>query len=96
MSTQEHYDPSKPVCDNQADFNKAFHKALEHNNRENYKKSKPWMYVSVLLWVIFFVWALMLAMKVTPGPERQVHLVFAMIFSPVYVLSYYLGMMQQE
>ena len=92
----ENYDPSQPVCDNQDDFNHAFRKALEYNNKENYKKNKPWMYVSLVLWIIFFIWAIMLAMKMPQGPERVVHLVFAMVFSPLYVISYYLGAMNVE
>lgn len=95
-STRENYDPSQPVCDNQGDFNIAFRKALEHNTRETYKKSKPWLYVSLVLWVVFFVWAVMLGMQVPAGPNRILHLVFAMMFSPVYVISYYLMGMKEH
>ena len=91
--TQENYDPNKPVCDNQDDFNHAFRKAIKYNNQENMNKAKPWVYVYLVLWMIFFVWAVLLAMQVAPGPERVEHIVFAMVFSPVYVLAYYLGAM---
>lgn len=87
----EYYDPNKPVCDNQSDFNHAFRKALKHNNKENLKKARPWMYVYMVLWLIFLVWALMLAIQVPAGPERVEHLVFALVFGPAYVLAYYLG-----
>jgi len=91
MMEEEHYDPSKPVCDNQADFDIAFRKAITYNNKQSEKKAKPWMYVYLVLWLIFIVWALLLAMQVAPGHERIEHLVFAIVFSPVYVLAYYVG-----
>ena len=87
----EFYDPNKPVCDNQDDFNMAFRKAVKYNNKENIKKSKPWMYVYLVLWLIFFLWAIILALQVPEGSDRVKHLVFAIVFSPVYVLSYYLN-----
>lgn len=83
------------VCANQDDFNVAFRKAIKHNNKENIKKAKPWIYVYLTLWTIFFVWAILLAMQVPTGPQRVQHLVFAIVFGPVYVLSYYLGAQQQ-
>lgn len=91
----ENYDGMN-VCKNQDDFNVAFRKALKQNNKDAEKKAKPWMYVYAIVWLIFFVWALLLAMQVAPGPARIVHLVFAMIFSPVYVLAYYLGALGQD
>ena len=91
MLYQENYDPNMPVCDNQDDFNTAFHKAVKYNNKKFMHKMKPWMYVYTVLWAIFIVWAIMLVVKMPPGPEKIVHMVFAIIFSPVYVLAYYLS-----
>lgn len=93
---QEYYDPSKPVCNNQADFNIAFHKAIKQNNKDAMKKAKPWVVVSLTIWIIFFVWALILAMSLPSGAEKTVHLVFAMTFSPVYVLAHYLGLISEK
>jgi len=90
-SEYEFYDPNKPVCDNQSDFNQALRKAIKYNNKEDMKKARPWLYVYLVLYMIFVVWALLLAMKVPPGPERVEHLVFALVFGPAYVLAYYLG-----
>jgi len=92
---REGYDPNSNVCTNQDDFNEAFRKALKYNDKENMKKAKPWVYVYVVLWVIFFIWAIMLAMQVPPGPERIEHLIFAIVFSPAYVLAYYLGIINK-
>lgn len=80
------------VCKSQDDFNKAFREALKYNNKENWKKTKGWVYVYLVLWVVFFVWAIMLAMQVQDPKGRTVHLVLAIIAPPVYVLAYYLGM----
>ena len=93
---EENYDPNKPVCDNQDDFNMALRKALKYNEKQDMKKAKPWVAVYLVLWLIFFIWAIILAMKVAPGPERVEHLIFAMVFSPVYVLAHYLGVMKDN
>jgi hypothetical protein len=81
------------VCDNQADFNVAFRKALEANAKHQVKKLGNWIYLYVAIWAIFFVWAIILAMKMGQGPMRVLHLVLAILFSPVYVVSYYLCML---
>lgn len=87
----ENYDPNKPVCDNQSDFNEAFRKAIKENNKKNMKENRPWMIVYMVIWLIFLIWGVMLAMQVPQGPDRVSHLVFAIVFPPVYVLSYYLS-----
>lgn len=88
---KERYDPTKPVCGNQLDFNMAFKKAINYTNKENAKKARPWATVCAIIWLIFFFWALMLAMKIPAGPERVEHVLFALVFSPAYVLAHYLG-----
>lgn len=78
------------VCDNQDDFNVAFRKALKQNEKDDIKKAKGWIYVYLILWLVFLIWALMLAMQVSPGPNRVVHLFLALLFSPAYVVGSYL------
>lgn len=92
LPMNEGYDPNSSVCDNQDDFNIAFRKAIKYTNKEDVKKMGNWVYVYVILWAIFFVWAIILAMK-TRGNVRTIHLIFAIIASPVYVLAYYLNML---
>lgn len=90
----EKYDPAKPVCDNQGDFNVAFRKALRSNEKENMKKLGNWVYVYVLLWILFLFWAVCLALKCTKeGPERVLHVSLAILLGPVYIISYYLNQM---
>ncbi len=91
MPRSKTYDPSKPVCDNQDDFNMAIRKAIRHNNKENIEKAKPWLYTYSVIWMIFLIWSVVLVMKMAPNSDRVIHLVFAIVFSPAYVLSYYLG-----
>ena len=84
------------VCDSQDDFNVAVRKAVKFTEKENLKKNRTWIYVYMVLWVVFFVWAVLLAMKIETGPTKIIHLVFAMLCSPVYVVSYYLGMQETQ
>jgi len=79
------------VCANQDVFNNAFYEAVKQNRKQEMKEARPWSYVGVVIWMIFFIWGVTLAMQVAPGHERVEHLVFAMVFGPVYVLAYYLG-----
>ena len=90
----EHYDPGQNVCQNQDDYNQAFRNAIQYNNQQNINDAKPWMWVYFALYLIFFVWALMLAMRVPYGPERTLHLTLALVAAPAYVLAYYLGVMK--
>lgn len=87
MNVIEKYDPSKPVCNNQDDFNVAMREAI---NQIAVKDELPWMYVYSIVWFIFLFWALTLALKM-PKEQRLIHLIFAIMFSPVYILSYYLN-----
>lgn len=93
--TKENYDPNEPVCDNQQNFNIAFRKAIDYDIKQNMKSD--WYTVAIILYFIFTVWALILAIKNAPrGPDRTLHLVFAMVASPAYVLSYYLNSLSNQ
>lgn len=78
---------SKSICDSQDSFNVALRSGLKYNSDENLNEAKPWLYVYVVLWVIFLLWAMMLAMQVPAGSERVLHVVFAIVFSPIYVIA---------
>jgi hypothetical protein len=92
-SIKEGYDPSKPVCDTQDDFNIAIDKAIKYTQNKEIQKAKPWMYVYSILFITFFFWAIILAMRLPNSPNKIIHLVFAIVFSPIYVISYYISMM---
>jgi hypothetical protein len=79
------------VCANQDAFNQAFQQAVKYND----KKDRPKMWIRLVylgLYIVFIVWALLLASKVQNVDERKEHFLFALLFGPVYVLAYYLGM----
>ena len=78
------------VCQNQDTFNQSVNQAIKYVD----KKNMPSKTVQIIALVIFFVillWALMLASK--SGMDTTLHYVLAMVFSPVYILSYYLARM---
>jgi hypothetical protein len=91
----EGYDPNQSVCDNQADFNQALQAGIKYNKQQAVKQAGVWMWVYLIAYFIFFVWAIILALQVAPGAERTEHVVFAVVFGPIYVLSYYLGLLKQ-
>lgn len=76
------------VCQNQDTFNQSVRQAVKYME----KKDKPSKAVQLILLALFFVillWALLLASK--SGMDKTLHYVLAMLFSPVYILSYYLA-----
>lgn len=92
---REYYDENSNVCSNQNDFNMAFRKAIRYNEKQDVKKMGSWAVLYVIIWVVFFVWAIMLALKVDEPSQRVAHITFAMVFGPIYVIAYYVSNMQQ-
>jgi hypothetical protein len=81
------------VCQDQTSFNQAFNKAVKYVDKKNQPLPMAKMLTGLLV-LVFFVWALMLAMKVEGTSEQKlVHLVLAMVFSPLYVIAHYLNEM---
>ena len=81
---------SKNVCDTQNDFNHAFHDAVKYVDRKH--EPKVWVQlVGIGIVFILVIWALILAMRVSNGPEQKLHIVLAIIFAPAYIVSYYLN-----
>jgi hypothetical protein len=86
----------KNLCSTGKSFNVAVKKAVDEIDKKIEKNTKPWVYVYAVIWMIFFVWALILAMSLPKGPGRVVHLTLAMVFSPLYVLAYYFGALELD
>jgi len=77
------------VCQNQDTFNKSFHEAIKYVEKKN--EPRKWVQVVVfLLLVVLITWALLLSMKVSPS-QRTLHIVLALVFSPVYIIAHYLN-----
>jgi bacteriorhodopsin len=91
--SKEKYDANGNVCDSQDDFNQAFRAAIKYNNQQNMKGAWVWVYVG--LWAVFLIWGIILSMKVEDENERKLHMVFAIVASPAYVLAYYLSMLSK-
>ena len=79
------------ICHSQNDFNVAFEKAVKYTNNNYNRKLSPIQILTALVYVIIIVWALLLAMSVKDPNVKVIHLVFALIFPPVYIISYYVG-----
>jgi succinate-acetate transporter protein len=95
-NTQENYDPKSNVCTNQDDFNHALKSALKKIDKDNMKKEGSVMYLYLVPWLIFLLWALILAMRVPEGPNKVVHIILAVLFSPLYVIASLVGVAQQS
>lgn len=78
------------LCDNQDNFNDAFYKALKHSRKKDNKKMAIGTIMYMIIHLIFLFWGIMLALN-QPKEQQIVHLTLAIVFSPVYVLSYYLN-----
>jgi len=73
---------------------KAFASALKRASKYVRKEEEPSRSVKVAfiaMYVIVAVWALILALKIAPKDELVKHLALALIFPPVYIISYYLA-----
>jgi small-conductance mechanosensitive channel len=92
-STQEQYTSEQKIGEmKQSDFNIAIDRAVRQL-RLRESRLTPMMAVSMIIYLILIVWAVMLAMTVKSG-DKALHIVTAFVFSPAYILAYYLGMMK--
>jgi len=83
------------VCKDQETFDKAVKHAIEHiNDEEKSKQNHVAKVIITLIMLAFYFWALLLAMKVSNPQQRILHVIFALFTGPLYVLAYYLGMLQ--
>ena len=82
------------VCNNQQVFNKAVRNALNHlGDDEDSKLSPATNLIMALIGLSFYLWAVLLALKVSDKEHRVLHVTLALLTGPLYVLSYYLGVM---
>jgi len=92
---REGYDANTDVCQNQDDFNQAFYNAVKYNNKTVMDKNRTWLFIYGMLYIVFMIWAVSLALKIPAGSDRTMHLLFAILFGPLYVLAYYIGIIKQ-
>lgn len=76
------------VCNNQDTFNASVNDAINYSIKQN-EPSNTVQYVLVAVYLLAIIWAIMLAFRSNRGPEMQKNLVLAIVFAPVYIVSYY-------
>lgn len=82
--------PNYNVCEDQNKFNKALNKALVKADEDLIEKKSGVFFLYGILYFILMILAVILAMKTPAGEQRIVHLLLALVFSPIYVFCYYL------
>jgi len=81
------------ICNNQDTFNTSFREAVKAYDK--HEKPKNWiLIVSVLIYLVFIIWAVILVAKMSPSDDKNKHYVLAILFSPAYIISYYVNDMQ--
>jgi hypothetical protein len=78
------------VCANQDSFNKSLRSGLKYVEKEN-QPNKTSKIVGSLIYCAIILWALLLASKIQVQ-DKIIHIVLALLFAPVYIISYYIGM----
>lgn len=78
------------VCDSQADFNQAFKKALDDYNGKNVKGYNTGMAVAAVIYLLLLVWAVVIAMKIPDRDHRTLHIFFAIMCPPLYIISHFI------
>ncbi len=80
---------SSTICKDQDQFNKSFHKAVKYTAKKN--EPKTWVTIVLIgLWLLFAIWAIMLAMRVPNARGKTMHIFLSILASPIYILSFYL------
>jgi hypothetical protein len=77
------------VCQDQESMNKAIKKTIIQSIREN-RPSQSSMTFSLIIMILLIFFSVSLALRVPPN-VRQIHVMFAIIFSPFYIISYYIN-----
>jgi hypothetical protein len=95
------------ICANQDAYNQAFSEALDE-----YKKEQQIRYgftcgeddigckfnvlIMCIIMIIFYLWALLIALKIKDPEHRTLHVLLALATGPLYVLSHYASMLGSE
>ena len=92
------------ICSDQDAYNHAFKKALNKYKKdeevkyglrcgENDTGCKVGVVVMFIIMILFYLWALILALKVSDPEHRTLHVLFALATGPLYVLAHYASML---
>lgn len=83
-------------CTNQNQFNDAFKTALDNYKSDEMKKYdsqyfRTTCFIFSLTYLIFMIWAVILALKISKPDQRILHVTLALISGPAYVFGYYIS-----
>lgn len=78
------------LCNDQDEYNHTFYKALNYSRKQDDKKMANAVGIYLIIHTIFLIWGVILAIKSQPPENRVIHITLAIVFSPVYVLAYYI------
>jgi len=95
------------VCTSQDSYNQAFSEALDEYKKEqevrygfrcgeNDFDCKISVLIMSIIMIIFYLWALLIALKIKDKEHRTLHVLFALATGPLYVLSHYASMLGSE
>jgi hypothetical protein len=86
------------VCNDQQTFNKAVRNAIQHidDDDDNKQQNQTAKVIVSVIMLVFYLWALLLAMRVSDPQHRVLHIILALLTGPLYVLAFYLGMMDAK
>jgi hypothetical protein len=71
----------------------AFNNEFSNSLKKRKTMSEQLLMFYTLVHLIFLVWGVMLAFRSVPRQNRVMHLTLAIVFSPAYVLGYYINQM---
>ena len=79
------------LCNDQHTFNHAFAKAIRAYDKNESKKMSLSLSIYIVIHLICMIWAVMLAVKSSPPDHKVINITLALVFSPAYVLAYYIS-----
>lgn len=77
------------VCENQDNFDAGIRKAVKYVEKKDRLSTLSMIVLSLIL-LIILVWAVMLAKNFGTTEYSILHYVLAILFSPMYIVAYYL------
>ena len=78
------------LCKDQDTFNESVYKAIKEYDKKMSNKMKDPLTIYLVVHMIFIIWALILSLKHTKSEQRIIHIMSALIFSPAYIIAYYI------
>jgi hypothetical protein len=78
------------ICDNQTNFTNAVQSALTTIQQTNQAKYNKMFFIWAIIYVIFLIWGVVLALQIQEPGHRTIHVLLALVFPPAYVLAHYL------